>query len=169
MKSRLCAKSASANGVRLEIRSGIVSDILDQGRSAAERKCAARNGVSMVTRELDRANRASVLEARSRSSPARRPITRPRCSCPQVASRIDQQPDCGLCVSREFDARVKTWNKFRRMQPFLRATLCRNSQFAATVHNMDTKAAGAAIAARERASNQFRQLRSVMKPAGQWS
>jgi hypothetical protein len=38
------------------------------------------------------------------------------------------------------------------------------AKFSASLHNMDTKPAGAAIAARERASKQFSQLRSVMKP-----
>jgi hypothetical protein len=62
---------------------------------------------------------------------------------------------------------VKTWNKFRRMQPFLRELHSAETASSQLPSAMDTKAAGAAIAARERASNQFVQLRSVMKPAGQ--
>ena len=146
-----------------------IDDILDRGRRAAEDKCAARrSGQHPWSPELDRAgSRLLYWQLRLREFTGKKTnletleILAPKANIPE-ASQNWQTSEFVRQATREARLALK---EVQKDADILREQhSAETAKFAAAVHNMSVPAAGAAIAARERSSKQYRQLRSAMKP-----
>ncbi|WP_288993383.1 hypothetical protein, partial [uncultured Marinobacter sp.] len=167
----LCEKSANGQWSETEITEWEQIDYtLDQGRRAAERKCAPRrSGQHPWSPELDRAGACLSywrLRLRAFTSQTTNLDTLDALAHTGNIPEASRIRGTSNFVRQETRRARRALKQVQKDADILREQhSAETAKFAATVHKMDPKAAGAAIAARELSSKQFRQLRSVMKPS----
>jgi hypothetical protein len=146
-----------------------IDDFLDQGRRAAENKCAARrSGQYPWSPELDRAgSRLSYWQLRQPEFTSKKTNLSTLDDLATAAnipesSRISQT---SKFVRRETRSARRVPKQVQKNADILHEQhLAETAKFSAIVHTMDESAARVAIEARELASKKYRQLRLVMKP-----